>query len=447
MIRHFMSEPSTKRGWYVVCVLLLVYVFSFIDRQILGLLVAPIRRDLEISETQMGLLMGFTFAIFYTFFGIPLGRLADTKSRRGIIALGLAAWSLFTTGCGFVRNFAQMALMRMGVGVGEATLSPAAYSLIVDYFPPRMLATAMAVYNMGIAIGSGMAFLLGGLVVKFASAKEKWVLPIAGETNPWQVIFFLVGLPGLACVVLLFTFPEPPRRGLMAHHASYGEGFAYLKKHLRAFLCLNIGFGLHYVASYSASSWTASYFIRVHGWTAGEFGIWFGFATMIFGSLGMLTGGRLSDRMSARGRREGTLIVARASMLITIPIAVAAYLAPNSTVAMCLVAAHTFFLLLVPGIAPAAIQQMMPPNLRGQGAAIYLFIVNLLGLGIGPVATGWLTQHVFANDKLIHYSMTTVAVAAGLAAVVILTAGIKPFVAAREQLDTPAPALAHQTGA
>lgn len=442
-----MSEPSTKRGWYVVAVLLLVYIFSFIDRQILGLLVAPIRRDLQISETQMGLLMGFTFAIFYTFFGIPLGRLADTRPRRTIIAVGLASWSLFTTGCGFARNFTQMALMRMGVGVGEATLSPAAYSLIVDYFPPRLLATAMAIYNMGIAIGSGMAFLLGGLVVKFASAQEKWILPLAGETNPWQVIFFLIGLPGLACTVLLFTFPEPLRRGLTSHHASYGEGFAYLRQHLRAFLCLNIGFGFHYVASYAASSWSATYFIRVHGWTAGEFGVWFGLATMIFGSLGMLTGGRLSDHLAAQGRLDATLLVARASMLITIPLAVAGYLSPNSTIAIAFVALHSFFLLLVPGIAPTAIQQMMPPNLRGQGAAIYLFIVNLLGLGIGPVATGWLTQHVFANDKLVHYSLTTVALASGLIAAAAVTAGIQPFLNARRQLDTPAPALARQTSA
>lgn len=444
-----MTEHSTGRGWYVVAVLLVVYIFSFIDRQIMALLVTPIRRDLQISETQMGLLMGFTFAVFYTFFGIPLGRLADRRPRRSIIAIGLVAWSLFTAGCGFARNFLHMALMRVGVGIGEATLSPAAYSLIVDYFPPRMLATGMAVYNMGICIGSGMAFLLGGLVVRFASSQEKWVLPVTGEMHPWQVIFFLVGIPGVLCAGLLFTFPEPVRRGLThsAGSVSYAEGFAYLKQHRRALICLNLAFGIHYIAAYAASSWMATYFLRVHHWDAGRFGIWFGMITIVFGSLGMLAGGRFSDRLNARGRPDGTLIVARGSTIITIPFSIAVYLAPTGELAMLFAPFHAFFMLLVSGIAPAAIQQMMPPHLRGQGAAIYLFIVNLVGLGIGPLATGWLTQHFFQNDLLVHHSLITVSILAGIVSALTLTAGIAPFLKARALLDKPAPELVPQTDA
>src|SRR5258708_1163112 len=172
----FMKAPGY--AWYVVSVLTLVYVFSFIDRQILSLLVTPIRRDLGIGDTGMSVLMGFSFAVFYTFFGILLGRLADTTSRRNLIAGGFALWSLFTAGCGLVRNFAQMLVMRVGVGVGEASLSPAAYSLITDYFPRDRLATAISVYSMGIYIGSGLAYLLGGIVVGVASARELWMLPI-----------------------------------------------------------------------------------------------------------------------------------------------------------------------------------------------------------------------------------------------------------------------------
>src|SRR5262245_9002593 len=176
--------PPPGYAWYVVGVLTLVYVFSFIDRQILNLLVRPIRRDLDISDTQMSLLMGFSFALFYTLFGIPLGRLADAHSRRGLIALGFVFWSVMTAGCGLARNFVQMLLLRVGVGVGEAALSPAAYSLISDYFPPQRRATAISVYSMGIYIGSGLAFVLGGVVVGFVSTHGAWQLPLIGATRP-----------------------------------------------------------------------------------------------------------------------------------------------------------------------------------------------------------------------------------------------------------------------
>src|ERR1700733_880265 len=166
--------PALRTAWYVVAVLTLIYVFSFIDRQILNLLVAPIRRDLHISDTQISLLMGFTFAVFYTFFGIPLGRMADSGSRRGIIAAGVAMWSLFTTGCGLAKSFLQMALMRVGVSVGEASLSPSAFSMIADYFPPKRRATAISVYSMGTYMGTGLASLLGGVVIKLASHQEMW---------------------------------------------------------------------------------------------------------------------------------------------------------------------------------------------------------------------------------------------------------------------------------
>src|ERR1700722_17060952 len=194
---------SLRYAWYVVGVLTLLYAFSFIDHQIFSLLVGPLRRDLHIGDTRISLLMGFSFALFYTFFGIPLGRLADIYSRRLIIAAGLVLW------CGFATTFETMVLLRRGVGVGEAALSPAAYSLITDYFPRDRLATAVSVYSMGIYVGSGMAYLLGGLVVAYASTQVMWNIPPLGAVHPWQIIFLLVGLPGMAVAPLLFTVREP----------------------------------------------------------------------------------------------------------------------------------------------------------------------------------------------------------------------------------------------
>ena len=205
--------PPAGYAWYVVGVLTLAYVLSFIDRQILSLMVEPIRRDLGISDKQMSLLMGASFAVFYTFFGIPLGRLADTRSRRGIIAVGIAFWSVMTTGCGLVNKFWQLALLRMGLGVGEASLSPSAYSLIFDYFRPAQRSTAISVYSMGIYIGSGLAFILGGLVIRSTSGQEHFILPLLGAMRSWQIVFFVVGLPGFLMSLLLLTIREPERQG------------------------------------------------------------------------------------------------------------------------------------------------------------------------------------------------------------------------------------------
>ena len=203
------TAHSLRYAWYVVGVLTLLYAFSFIDRQIFSLLVGPLRRDLHIGDAKMSLLIGFSFALFYTFFGIPLGRLADICSRRLIIATGLVLWSGFTASCGLAQTFEAMLLLRMGVGVGEAALSPAAYSLITDYFPRERLATALSVYSMGIYIGSGLAYLLGGLVVAYASTQAMWIIPLLGAVHPWQIIFLSIGLPGIAVAPLLFTVREP----------------------------------------------------------------------------------------------------------------------------------------------------------------------------------------------------------------------------------------------
>jgi MFS family permease len=419
------AYPIAK-SWYVVAVLTLIYVFSFIDRQILNLLVAPIRRDLGIGDTAMGLLIGFSFALFYTFFGMPLGWLADRVSRRGVIAVGLASWSLFTAGCGLARNFAQMALLRMGVGVGEAALSPAAYSLIVDYFPARLLGTATAVYSMGICIGSGLAFVFGGLVVRYATQNA--------AQQSWREVFYWVGLPGLAAVLLLLTFEEPPRKGRSAHQPDAREAWRYLRAHPLAILGPHIGFGLHYLTTYAATSWLPSYFFRVHAMSPGEFGIRYGLIVAIAGSLGMLTGGWLSDRWAARGHDAATMQVAWWSIAFCVPFALGAYLAPDPSLALALTAPMAFFGLLSPGLAPAAMNQIMPPHLRGQGIALYLFIVNLIGLGLGPVLPGALTEHYFRDDKLVHHSLAIVTAAAAIASLIALRVSLPAWRSLRASL-------------
>jgi MFS family permease len=440
------EEPYPRPGyaWYVVGVLTLLYVFSFIDRQILNLLVRPIRRDLEISDTEMSLLMGFSFAVFYTFFGILLGRLADSRSRRGIISAGVAVWSLMTAGCGMAGNFLQMLLFRMGVGVGEAALSPAAYSLISDYFPKQRLATALSVYSMGIYIGSGLAFFLGGLVVSVAASQATWHVPLIGATRPWQVIFFIVGLPGVLLAILTFTIREPARRGVRLAKTRDGttrpvqvpvrESLAFFRQNWHTLVCHNVGFALLSFSSYGSSAWIPTFFVRNHHWTEARAGMVYGTIVAIFGTLGIVAGGRLADWMSERGYRDSTMRVGFLVSLAWIPTGILYPILPDAHWAVVLLV-PTILLTSAPfGVAPAAIQQMMPNVLRGQASAIYLFVVNLIGLGLGPTAVALMTDYVFRNDDAVRYSLLVVGTAAHLLAAGLLWNGLKPFLVSLERL-------------
>jgi MFS family permease len=416
-----------------VGVLTLIYVFSFIDRQILNLLVRPIRRDLGISDTQMSLLMGFSFAVFYTFFGIVMGRLADSRSRRGLIAAGCVLWSVFTAGCGLARNYTQMLLLRMGVGVGEASLSPAAYSLITDNFPPHRLATAISVYSMGIYLGTGLAYLLGGVVISFAGGQQKWSLPVVGDTRPWQVIFFIVGLPGIALASLLGTVKEPPRTILRGSAASIGEFLAYVRLNRTTFLCHNLGFALLSFSSYGAAAWIPTFFARHHGWSAASIGIWFGAIVMLCGTAGIVAGGWLADRMKVRGRRDAAMRVGLLVSLIWIPPGLMVFLAASPWWALGALAVAQFFASAPFGVAPAAIQQISPPHLRGQASAIYLFVINLIGLGLGPTAVALVTDYVFHDDNAVGMSLLLVTCIAHAISALLLWRGLRPFGASIER--------------
>jgi MFS family permease len=429
--------PSPRYSWYVVGVLTLVYVFSFIDRQILSLLVRPLRRDLQITDTEVSILMGFSFAVFYTFCGIPLGRLADTRSRRSIIAAGLVFWSAFTGLCGLARNFAQMLLFRVGVGVGEAALSPSAYSLITDYFPKEKLGTAISVYSMGIYIGAGMSYLLGGIVVRFASAQEAWILPLVGAVRPWQVIFLAVGLPGILVTPLVYSIREPLRRGIARHASAVParESFAYMLENKRTFLCHTIGFGLLSLTSYASGAWVPEFFRRNYHWDIPHTGIVYGSLVIVFGSLGIVGAGKIADVLRARGILQANMLVGMWVALIGIPVSCLLYLAPSAGWATlwlapgCLMAAAPF------GISAAAIQQMMPNPMRGQASAVYLFIINMIGLGLGPTAVALCTQYLFRRDDAVNYSLLVVHLLALSLAAILLGGGLKPFLRSLERLN------------
>ncbi len=419
----------------MVAILMVAYMFSFIDRQILNLLVAPVRRDLAISDTQISYLLGLSFALFYTVCGIPIGRLADVRSRRGIIAVGLVVWSLMTAGCGLARSYLSLLLFRIGVGVGEASLSPSAYSLIADSFPKETRATAISVYACGIYIGSGLAFLLGGLIIRVASAQGDVELPILGPVRPWQLVFLVLGLAGLAFSLAILAIREPARHGIGAGvEVPVKEAAAWMLANRHTVLHHNLGVAMLSFAAYGAAAWVPSFFIRSYGWDATTTGIVYGALTAIFGSAGIVFGGRLADRWLRRGQVDAGMRVCLIGALASIPFGLSFPLAATPALAALLLAPSIFCLAMPFGVAPAAIQEIMPNALRSQASAVYLFLVNLIGLGLGPTAVALCTDYVFHDDQAVRYSLMLVLPAAALVGSLLLVSGLPHYRASQERL-------------
>lgn len=420
--------PSSVRAWATVAILMVAYVLSFVDRQILNLLVEPIRRDLAINDTQMSLLMGLSFALFYTICGIPLGRVADTRSRRGLITVGILFWSAATAACGMAKLYWQFLLCRIGVGVGEAALSPAAYSLIADSFPAERRATAISVYSMGVYLGSGLAFLVGGLVIQFASAQGDVTLPVLGEVRPWQLIFLILGVAGVLFTLLMLAVKEPSRRGAGAGVAvPLSEVGRYIRANRRTVLLHNFGFAGLAFAGYGSAAWVPTFYIRTYGWDAGQVGIVYGSIVAVFGCLGIVFGGRLADWMAKRGRSDANMRVGLYAALGALPLVVLFPLMDGAFWASVLMAPTVFCLSMPFGVAPAAIQEIMPNSMRGQASAIYLFVITLIGLGVGPTAVALVTDFVFADDAALRYSLLIVTTLAVSMSIILLSKSLKPY--------------------
>ncbi len=428
------SQTNLRKSWYVVGILTLAYVSSFIDRQILSLLVEPIKRDLQITDTQISLLMGLSFGIFYTLLGIPIARLADLKSRKHIVAWGIGLWSLMTTICGMAGNYTQLFLARMGVGVGEAALSPAAYSMIADLFPKKKLAMANSVYNMGIFIGAGLAFLIGGLVVNLVKVQEMWQVPFIGVVYPWQVVFFFVGLPGLLIVLLISRIKEPVRQGEMAEKATFSQTWAFILKNANTYININLGLGFLTLVLYANSAWIPSFFVRTYGWTATKAGTIYGILVMIFGPLGLWFGGRLAGNFNAsqKGFKDGNvkaciyLIGALLSCCWIFP------LMPYGEWAAWAMIPVIFFSSSPLGAGTAAIAEVTPNRMRAMTSAFYLFIVNLLGLVFGPLSVALLTDKYFHDTTMIRYSILIVMVLGTFLGLLFMYLSLKPY---RKLLD------------
>lgn len=420
------NNANLRYPWYVVTVLMLAYVSSFVDRQILSLLVVPMKRDLDLSDFQMSLLMGFSFALFYTFLGIPIGWMADRKNRRNIIIWGIGIWSLMTAFGGIAKNFGQFFVTRLGVGVGESTLSPSAYSMIGDYFPKDKLATAFGIYSMGIYIGTGIAIVIGGLLLKLSGDGTVWVIPLIGEIYPWQSVFLMIGIPGLLIMLLMLTVKEPTRKGLSTANFSILQSLKVLKGQ-QSFILISIATGLYTVVAYSFSMWTPTFFVRTYGSDVSEISLGYGLSFAVFCTIGTLLSGRFTDSLYKKGYRDAKPRTALFSVLGLLVSAIGFTLMPTAQSAMLLTIPVNFFIGAIITPASASTQEVLPLNMRALGSAVFLFILNLIGLGMGPSITAMFTDYLFRDEFMLRYSLLLVGALFSIASAIFYYLSLKNY--------------------
>lgn len=404
--------------WYALGILIVAYTFSYLDRQALTLLVGPIRKSLDISDTQLSLLHGFAFAIFYTVLGLPLGRLVDQQRRTTIIAAGVAVWSIMTVFCGLARNFTQMFLARIGVGVGEAALMPGAYSLISDYFPPRSRPIALSLYLSAIYVGAGLATIIGGTIIAIMPAIDA---PIVGHLEPWQGVFIVIGLPGLLVALWVLTMREPQRTGAKAGLTpGIGATMRYMAAHAKTYGSLIMGMSMLSLMWNAALAWFPTYFMRIHGWTITEVGTRFGLTIMVSGVLGAVLGGYLASRLRDRGNADANILIGIVGLLIAFPAGLATGLMTTPWAILAAVFVFQLGCAMPFGAAAAAIQDITPNQMRGQVTAIYQFAANMFGIGLGPTLVALFTDHLFNNDLALGNSIVLAVAVSGPPAFLLL---------------------------
>lgn len=430
------SWPSSGEAGYVLAVLMLAYILSFVDRNVLAILVGPIRAEFAITDFQFSLLHGTAFTLFYVLLGVPFGWLADRYDRRRIILGGVAFWSLMTALCGFARGFASLFAFRVGVGVGEATLSPAAYSLLGDCFPPGRLRWATSIFAMGITLGTGISYLVGGWLYEYFAALASQGGGIPYGLSAWQATFVVVGASGVLVLGLLFFVREPLRRGdTREEPPAFAETLAWLRANRRCCTSLMLGVSLLAVIGYGSMAWYPEMLLRTHGMPKGEAGSALGLVFMLAGTLGCLCGAFFASALARRGHVDANMRwVMIAAWLAALP-ALAAPLMPDARATLALFALVTFLHYSHFGVAMAALNLVSPVRMRGQVSAIMLFCTNLLGLGLGATLVAALTDFVFREDVALAQSLALASAVCYPAAALLLGTGLAAY---RRALPAPA---------
>jgi len=405
--------PPPAVGWYATVMLAFLYWMSLLDRFIISMMVDPIKADLGLSDVQFGLLQGVAFIISFTVFGFIFGALADRRDRRKLIFIGVTLWSLASAACGLAQNFWHLLIARMGLGAGEASLNPCATSMISDLFPRERLTSAMAVYSIGATIGSGTALMIGGAVIYWVTSLGDIVLPVLGHVATWQMVFFIVGLATLPLIFLVFTFPEPVRRGRTVLddkrtlRSSYGDMLRFIKRHPRFFASHYIGFTIASGVVSGCVAWYPVHMSRTFDWGQGSIGLYLGSILMFAGIGGKLVTGWTVDAMYRRGFRDAQLRWYSASLFLAAPLGVIATISGNPWIFLVMIGLFTTLTTSMQACAMSSLNLVTPNQLRGTGMAVYTTVAALVGGSGGAVIIPLISQSFYQGDASIGLGIAT----------------------------------------
>lgn len=424
------SYPSAGTAWTVTVFLTLLYVLSFIDRQVLNLLVGPIQADLGLTDVQVSLLQGFAFVSTYVVLSVPIGRLVDTRSRVFIISAGVAFWSVATAACGLAKNFSALFVARAGVGIGEATLTPASWSLMADYFPPERRTLPFSVFLVGPYIGAGIAMIFGGLAMAFFTNLGLVELPLLGVVKPWQLTFIAVGVPGLLLALVTLLLPEPARKGIPQDQpevAPYAEILRWMRQHHQIYTALLLGVPCITLILYGLQAWIPTYLLRVQGMSLVEAGTQYGAIALICSSLGVLSGPLFGRVLAARGYRDYQLRVAMLSLTALVPVLLLLPLTTSAAQSLACIALASFLVPLPLALIATAIQSVTPNRMRGVLVGAYVVAVNIIGLAMGPSLIAFATDYVFGDPQAVGQSLALVGALVGAIGVVLIYRALAPL--------------------
>lgn len=421
--------PPARLAWYAVAMLALSLALQELDRGIMNLLVGPIKTDLHLTDSEMGLLLGFATAVFFAAIGLPAARLIDTRRRTLILSIGIAVWSASTALCGLAQSFVQLFLCRMGVGAGQAPHGPGCYSILADYFPRDRLPRAIAVLQIGYIAGTGFSLILGAMVIQAIAGLPPAHLGSLVIHN-WQMVFLAVGLPGLIVAALVGSVPEPPRRGRVSTGKKINVPIravvAMLVQNRTVYGPLFLALLFSIVDTLGTQVWRPEFFRRTYGWSPQQVGYIFGVASLIAAPIGLLVGTAITERLVKR-HEDGHVRAVAIFFTSYVPFAIAAPLMPNPWAAI--VCSAIAYALGMASAVPqnAAIQSVTPNEMRGQVTALYLFIFTAIGGGLGPSFIAFLTDHVVGNEQLIRYSFVISGATMGPLAALSIWLGVRPY--------------------
>ncbi|WP_337186293.1 MFS transporter [Phenylobacterium sp.] len=417
------------RAWYAVLLLGTLYIVAFVDRAILGLLVEPIKADLGLTDNQMSLLIGATFAVFYSLVGVPMGRLADRVSRRRIIICTAVLWGACTFASGFAASFVFLCLMRIGVAVGEAALTPSVTSLISDMFPRERRARAMGVYVAMGNLGAKLAYVIGGLVLAAIGTRLLIELPLLGGVKPWQLVFMIVGAPALLIAVLIFlTLPEPPRPATAEAAPTRGKGLAAFDARWRPLILMFLGGALGQAIAVGMSAWAPSYLLREFGWKISDAGIYLGSVSTVGGVAGVLIFTNLVEWLVRRGHLIALPMILVCGLSAGSAFMVASGFAPAPHLFLAFYALGLFALSGTGVMCMVAVQWTAPTTLRGELMSVYLLINSLLSMGLGPSAIT-VVSGLFGGPQHLSAGFIVIGLVCGPLGASLVLAACRPLVA------------------